>query len=315
MGFLLLALGLLSMAAGVVHFFKMKRMASAPFRRTGEIAAGAEVADPRGMVSAEGRIVALSAARAPCSGRACLFYEVEIERHWEKTVPTQKGSRKEVGKTRVATEKGGAVFLLDDGSGPLSIDARDGVDAELTTSHDQRIPTGATIPLELAFGDMRLATPMHLDSDRTVAFTAVERILAAEGSLYAYGRVANGAIGKPDLASLVLSRKGRAALVGGAKAKAAVGLVAGGLLTFIAIPAFLFAPSLTRFGAASDAREAPGTDTALPPAPSSPLPAPAPTPPPPHAAVTSSSPAAPSTPATGKKESGGSKPPAQMKKK
>src|ERR1700733_12736871 len=144
MGFLLLALGLLSIAFGLVYFFKMKRMASAPFRKTGEIAAQPSVADPRGMISAEGRIIATSPARAPCSGLACVYYEVDVEREWEKTIKTEKGNRKETGKARITTEKGGAVFQLDDGSGPVSIDARNGADVDLMKSHEQRIPVGTT---------------------------------------------------------------------------------------------------------------------------------------------------------------------------
>jgi hypothetical protein len=326
MGFVLLALGLLAIAFGLFYFFKMKRLASAPFKKTGEIATQPSAADARGMISAQGRVIATSPARAPCSGQACLYYEVTVERHWERSVATKNGTRKESGKTQVAKEHGGAVFQLDDGSGPLSVDSRDGADADLTRSHDQRIPVGETIPAELTFGTMRFAAPKHLagiGADATVAFTALEKTLPAEGTLYACGKLANGVIGKPSWTSLVLSRRGRAALIGWNKAKAFAGLLAGGLFTAAAIPALLFAP-LTGFGFTSDA--SPGANatassggvpaTSAPPPPSAtatpsvapPPPSPLPPPPPPVP-----------TPPTNKREaspaSGGTKSPASTRKK
>ncbi len=313
MGFLLLALGLFSMAVGLVYFVKMKRVASAPFRRTGEIAAEPKVADSRGMVSTEGRVVALSPSRAPCSGRACLYYEVTVERHWERTVRT----RKETGKTQIAVEKAGALFQLDDASGPVSVDARDGADVDLAKAHEERIPVGAPLPAELAFGKMRLATPRVFGSDRTVAFTAVERILTADGSLYAYGKLANGVIGTPGWTPLLLSRKRRASLVGGTRMKAAAGLLAGGLLTTGAIPAFLLAPGPPLFGAAPDANAStdgvPSAAASSPPPPAA-DPVPTALAVPPRATVAPASPAPLPTPGAGKKEPGAAKSPTTRKK-
>src|SRR5215472_14436950 len=162
LGAILLIIGLIAVVIGVVFFFKMKRMAAAPFHKTGEIAQNPGVADAKGMISTEGQIVAQQPVRAPCSGQPCLYYEVEISREWEKMVTTQQGTKKQTGTTKVTTNKGGAMFQLNDGSGPCNIDAREGVDADLSKTHDQKVTIGMTVPGEIVFGQMRMQTPVNL---------------------------------------------------------------------------------------------------------------------------------------------------------
>src|SRR5215472_1995795 len=231
LGAILLIIGLIAVVIGVVFFFKMKRMAAAPFHKTGEIGQNPGVADAKGMISTEGQIVAQNAVRAPCSGQPCLYYEVTVEREWEKMVTTQQGSKRQTGSTKVTTNKGGTIFQLNDGSGPVSIDAREGADADLQKSHDQKVPVGMMVPGEIVFGQMRMQTPANLGPERTTAFKATEKILAAQGNLYACGKLVNGAITKPGWTSLILSHKGRVALLGSTKTKAYGGIIVGAVLT------------------------------------------------------------------------------------
>jgi hypothetical protein len=283
MGFVLLALGIASLVAGGVFFLRMKRMESAPFRSTGEIARDPGVVDPRGMISTEGEIVSDAPALGPCSGKACLYYDVRVERHWDKTIPSPAASSNKTatGRTEILARKGGILFELDDGSGPVSVDARsrERVDCDLTPSHDQRIPIGTNPPIELVFGHLRVATPDHDGTDRTVAFTAVERILPAAGTLYVCGKLANGAISRPGWTPLLLSSRGRRAFMGGTRTKAWLGLVSGAVLTAGSVPASLLGwPS-------GDTRVQPSTlpDSSVsppPPANSENLPSPPPTAPP-----------------------------------
>ncbi len=241
-GAILLVIGLIALVVGIVFFLKMKRMAAAPFRKTGEIAANPGVADAKGMISTEGQIVAQNAIRAPCSGQPCLYYEIAVEREWEKMVTTQQGTKKQTGTTKVTTNKGGAIFQLNDGSGPVTVDAREGVDADLAKSHEQKVPIGMMVPGEIVFGQMRMQTPVNLGPERTTAFKATEKILAAQGNLYACGKLTNGTIAKPGWTSLILSHKGRDALLGSTKTKAFAGIIVGALFTLGSVPAFLFGP-------------------------------------------------------------------------
>ncbi len=242
LGVIVLLVGVVGLVIGLVFFLKMKRMAAAPFHKTGEIARNPGVADAKGMVSTEGQVNPQNAVRAPCSGQPCLYYEVTVERQWEKMVRTQNGTQKKTGSTNVLTNKGGAMFQLDDGSGPVNVDAREGVDGDLKKSHEERHPMGMMVPGELVFGQMRVQTPSHLSDDRTTGFRAVEKILPAEGSLYACGKLAGGAIAKPGWTSLILSHKGRDALMGSTKTKAYVGFAVGALFAVGSVPAFLFGP-------------------------------------------------------------------------
>jgi hypothetical protein len=244
LGVLLLIVGLVGLAIGVVFFMRLKKLASAPFRKTGEIAGNPTVTDAKGMISTEGQIVAPQPVRAPCSGQPCLYYEVTIEREWEKMVTTQQGTSKKTGTTKVTTNRGGAIFQVNDGSGAVNIDAREGVEADLNKVHDERVTIGMVIPGEVQFGQWRMQTPVNLGPDRTTAFKATEKILPAQGNLYACGKLVNGAISKPGWSALVLSHKGRDALMGSTKTKAVAGLVVGGLLTVSSVPAFLFGPKM-----------------------------------------------------------------------
>lgn len=242
LGAILLVIGLVGLVVGVVFFMKMKRMAAAPFKKTGEVASNPGVVDAKGMISTEGQIVAQNAVRAPCSGQPCLYFEVTVERQWEKMVTTQQGTKKQTGTTKVTTSKGGGIFQLDDGSGAVNIDAREGVDADLNKTHEEKRDIGMVVPGEIQFGQMRMQTPVNLGPERTTAFKATEKILPAQGNLYACGKLVNGAISKPGWTSLILSHKGREALMGSTKTKAMAGLIVGGLLTVGSIPAFLFGP-------------------------------------------------------------------------
>jgi E3 Ubiquitin ligase len=304
-GFALLVFGIVALALGTRAFFAMKELAIAPFRRTGEIAKDPALADHRGMVSAEGRIVADSPARAPCSGRDCLYYEVRIDRLWEKSIPVAKGTKTESGQVEVTTKRGGARFRIDDGTGPLAVDARHGAECDLVESHAQRIPVDDAAPAELIFGELRLPMPAVPDQDSTVAFTAIERILPAEGTLYVSGKLRSDGIGKPSWASLFLSTKGRGALLQATQTRAILGLVLGGFMTAASIPAFLSLTGSSPAAAAlpPDAGSSPAPPDAQTSAPSAspseparaaPSPAP-PTPQPPATVVPSPRPTPPRT--------------------
>jgi hypothetical protein len=294
MGFVLLALGIAFLVVGAVFFLRLKRMVFAPFRATGDISRDPDVADPRGMISTEGKVVSDAPALAPCSGEACLYYEVKVDRHWKRGRSSpdvgKNGKKADTGLTQIMSRKGGVLFELDDGSGPVSVDTRscEAVLANLRPSYDERIPIGTNPPSELVFGQMRVARPSDAARDRTIAFTVVERILPAAGILYACGKLANGAISSPGWTPLVLSSKGRRAFLVGTRSKAALGLVSGALLTAGSIPTLLLGwpPGGARLHAQSglDPSSVPATSatpTPTPPPPVAPPPRPAWFPPPP----------------------------------
>jgi len=243
-GMILDVLGFLGLIVGLVYFLKMKRIEGAPFHPTGQVASNPQLADPKGMVSAQGNIIAQQPVMAPISGRPCLYYEITITREWEKQETTQQGTRDVKGSDTIETRKVGAVFQINDGSGPVWVDAREGADADLTQTFNDRHPIGNMIPGEIQFGQMRMQTPHNHGNQRTLAFRAVEKVLPIEGTLYAAGKLVNGGIAKPGWRSLILSHKGREALLGSSKKLAMVGFIVGGLMLVGSIPAWIFGPKM-----------------------------------------------------------------------
>src|SRR4029079_13129367 len=116
---------------------KGKKILAAPFKKTGEIAQNPGVADAKGIVSCEGAISAQQPAMAPCSGTPCVYFEIEVIQEWKKHVITEDGSKTETGRDTIQCVTSGAVCVVDDGSGPVAIDAREGMDVELDKSFEQ----------------------------------------------------------------------------------------------------------------------------------------------------------------------------------
>jgi E3 Ubiquitin ligase len=313
-GFVLLTLGIAALIVGTLAFFEGKKLSVAPFHKTGDIASDPTLADVRGMIAAEGAVTCSAPLRAPCSGRPAVYFEVEVFRHWEKTVGVEEGGKPpktETGHTEIATQKKGATFQIDDGSGAVTVSAERGTLCDLVTSHEQRVEAEDAPPGELVFGEMRMAVPAPTTDDRTVAFSVKERILAAEGTVYACGRLHDGVIGKPGWTALRLSTRGRDALLGRTRVRAMLGLALGALLTLASIPAFLVvaAPLEAEASgvASASSAEAPPVPSSAPPAASPPAVPPPPPPPltlmPPPATATPPRPAPlpPPRPGAGKR--------------
>jgi hypothetical protein len=240
LGWLLLLAGIVAIALGTRSFFAMKRAADAPFKSTGEIAEDPDVADHRGMISTQGETSADAPLVAPCSRRPCLFYDIRIDRHWTKTLETPKGPKTETFRAQIDQRWAGVRFRIDDGSGPIGVDARRGAFCELVPSHEETVPAGdASMADELVFGEIHVPRPADGEHETTTAFTAVERILPAKGTVYARGKLHDGAIVKPGWTDLFLSTRSRESILGEKRTRATLGLALGALVTSVSIPVFL----------------------------------------------------------------------------
>lgn len=228
-GFLLIALALLALVIGIVQRGKGKKILAAPFRKTGEIAQNPSVADAKGVVSCEGAVAVQQPVLAPCSGKPCIYYEVEVFQEWSKTVVTENGTKTEKGSTSVQIVKSGAVFFLNDGSGHVAVDPREGMQVELDKSFEQEqaVAWGDAI-----FGQFRAHVPPSTGDKRGHGVKVVEKIVPPQGNLFVLGQLRNQAIGRPQgmLGSLLASRKGRDALLGGTKRNATLGFVAAAVM-------------------------------------------------------------------------------------
>lgn len=261
LGFFLVFLAFAGLLFGLLQHLKGKKILAAPFRKTGEIAQNPGVADAKGIVSCEGAVSAQQPAIAPCSGTACIYYEIQVVQEWSKHVMTENGSKTEKGKDTIQTVKSGAVFFVDDGSGPIAIDPREGMDVELDKSFEQsqNVSYG-----DVMFGQFHTNVPAASGDKHGHAVKVLEKIVPVQGAMFVMGQLANQAISKPQgmLGTLRASRKGRSALLGATKRNAMIGFVAGGLFflpgTGLAIFADPPAPTLPGEGACNILDESKG---------------------------------------------------------
>jgi hypothetical protein len=237
-GIVLIVVGLVGAVFGFLQHVKMKKILAAPFKKTGEIASNPQAGDAKGTVSTEGAIQVQQPLVAPCSGKPCIYYEIKVERNWEKQVNTENGVKTEKGWSTVSTSEQGSQFFVNDGSGPVGVDAREKVDTDLTKSFEQmqNVSYG-----DLVFGQYSVHVPYHGGDERTVGIRAIEKILPAEGNVFVMGKLAGGNITKQDgmLGKVLISTKGRDKLVGSTKRNSILGFVAGGLFFVGGIPAGL----------------------------------------------------------------------------
>lgn len=239
LGFFLLAVAVVLVIVGFMQRAKMKRILAAPFKKTGEIASNPQAGDAEGLVSTEGRIVAPQPILAPCSGKPCLYYEIKAERKWEKTVATEDGHKTQSGSSTISTTENGSVFQVDDGSGPIGVDAREKVDCDLTKSFEQTQGAWG----DVYFGQYHVHVPHSSGEEYTKGVTVTEKIIPAEGALFVLGKLAGGTITKRDgmLGKIMMSTKGRDSLIGSTKRNMILGFVFGGLSLGGGVPLSIFA--------------------------------------------------------------------------
>lgn len=224
-----------------MQHLKGKRILAAPFKTTGELQKNPVSPDAKGLISTEGDVVApAQTLLSPCTQTPCLYYEVEIKRLWEKTETTQDGEKTTKGSENVKTLKDGAVFGLDDGSGPMLVDASKGGDFD-TLKKTEKYEV-AVLP-RLDFGAFSMPLPSLPSGDWTRGFEAVEKIVPVEGKLFALGKLEAGRISKPGWRSMMFSSKGRDGLLASTAKKKKFSLIGSGVSAVIAIPLMIFAPA------------------------------------------------------------------------
>jgi hypothetical protein len=238
-GFFLVAVAIIAIVIGILQQMKAKKILAAPFKKTGEIAQNPQVADAKGTVSTEGAMVVQQPLMAPCSGKPCVYYEIELIRQWEKTVQTENGLKTEKGTSSISTTKTGSQFYLNDGSGPVGVDAREDLDCDMEKAFEQvqNVSYG-----DVVFGQYRAHVSYHGGDERTVGIKCVEKLVPAQGSLFVLGKLAAGVITKTDgmLGKLMASTKGRDKLLGATKRNALIGFIAGGLSIAGGVPMAIF---------------------------------------------------------------------------
>lgn len=235
-GFVVLALSVIAAIAGFMQRRKLGIIIATPFKKTAEAGASTDV------VSCEGNVQASQPLTAPCSGRPCIYYEIEVKQSWEKQVATENGMKKKTGTNTAHKAKAGSTFALDDGSGPVNVKVEDSIDGTFEQSFEGK-GAGAGY---MTFGQYQVNIG-HPSEGHATGTKCVEKIIPTDGRLFVLGKVDNHTIQKRDgmLGNIMLSTKGRDHLMGSSKRNMIMAFVAAGLMLPVggAMAAFGDAPA------------------------------------------------------------------------
>jgi hypothetical protein len=250
MGTLVLVIALGALGFGFMQHLKGKRILAAPFKKTGDLSRDPSSSDPKGAISTEGKVVPpAEAVFAPCSKTACLYYEVKIERLYEKQEKTQDGWKTVKGSDTLTTLKGGALAAVDDGTGAIPVDFSKGADFDNLKAGFKKELNGRGWSSNIQFGELNYDVPPIGSSDgHTIGFKATEKYVPVEGNLFVLGKLEGAKIVKPGWRSMMVSSKGRDGLLASTAKKKKFSLIGGGVSAVASIPLFIFAPAVSSSG-------------------------------------------------------------------
>lgn len=257
MGFLgaaLIALGVVGLIYGIMQRLKAGRVTDAPLATTGDVVSrGAAVAGPKGQISAQGTVMCQQPLYSPVTGTPCLFYELKVKSEWKDgdTVKTHE----------LEHQKVAAQFAINDGSGPVWVDLRQGGDFEPTQKKEQEQETGllkGIVGGELMFGNYRLQAGI---GNIGTKYTVTEEVLPMQQSVYVCGKLGEGGmITAPGWRNLIVSNKTRDQLLADSTktSKIALGVGGGGLLVgiILVVVSSMMGPSAAEIQAEADAAAA-----------------------------------------------------------
>jgi len=237
---ILIAGALVAFIVGAFLKYKGGRISKAPFVPTGQ-ATDPGKADPKGTISAEGQVSCPQPLTSPATGTPCLYYEIKVVGTWKEGDQTKD-------KTYVE-EKVAAPFTLDDGSGPVPIDASQGGDFDTQKTFDETKKEGffadlknaVGTPEPMMFGNYAFANPPMSKANK---FQCTERIVPVPPKAFVLGKLESGVITRAGMFGMILSEKGREGLLGasaknakmafvGGAAAGAVGLILGVASAFV----------------------------------------------------------------------------------
>jgi hypothetical protein len=226
-GVVVLVIGVAALIGGLLQRGKAGRISKTPFAATGEIAArGPDVAGPKGAVSTQGQLVVMGAAlTTPVTQRPCVYYHLRI------TCEYKSGDKQQ--KDTISDERQSVPFAVDDGSGPVAVNAGKGGDFEAAPSFRQSRTKGlgAAVKGTLDFGQgLRIPVSGRFNGYMIpdgAKITVEETHIPAAGTFYVNGKLDSGVIGSPSWRSLMIASAGRDQLLASAMKTAKILMIVG----------------------------------------------------------------------------------------
>jgi hypothetical protein len=216
-GIIIAGVGLLLALVGVLTRRKASRILAAPLMKTGEASRANGPASVQGTVRTQQPLI------APCTSTPCVYYQLKIE----KKVKTKQGGQVQTSWKKVIDQHFGSVFGIDDGTGMLPVHAQDAIDGDLEQSFSGAPPGGPGLGALAGLVPSTAGSP----NEEILEYRVTEKVLRADSRAFVLGSAQAGQLTKPGTAKLLVSTRGRDALVGSTKKKALAFLVVGGLAT------------------------------------------------------------------------------------
>lgn len=214
-GIIIAGVGLVLALGGVVIRSRAGRILAVPLGKT------AGIPQANGPYSAQGAVRPQQQMAAPCSGTPCVVFELVIE----AKVKEKRGGNTSTSWKKVATHRQGSAFALDDGSGAGFVRGTDDLEGDLEQTFKGPPPGGAGLGSLAGFVQQH---PNFGPGAEIQEYRVTERVIRAAGNLYALGVASGGQLGGGGK-KLLVSTRGRDAMVGSAKTKSLVMFIAGGL--------------------------------------------------------------------------------------
>lgn len=230
---------------GLFNHLKARRIVAAPFKTPSELSIDPSTSDPKGAISTEGRAQPLEQPLlSPCSQTPCLYYEVKVERLWEKSETSEDGTKTSKGKDTLDTIKGGALVGLTDGGGQVMVDLSKGADFDELTKGYQKELNGRSWSSQVLFGEFKYDVPALSTDKWTIGFKATEKFVPADASFFVLGKLDGDTIVKPSWRSMMVATKGREGLLGKVAKRAKFSFIGGGVTAAASVLLMIFGPSV-----------------------------------------------------------------------
>jgi hypothetical protein len=229
---ILVAGGIIALIFGVVQNLKAKRVSNATFGQTSDIASqGMEISGgSKKYVSVEGNVKCMALVKAPLSGADCLYWEYKAVGKWVEESKDSQGNVSRTTRTEdIQSMKAATPFMVDDGSGPVGIDASQGgnFDGMKQTFHQTQ---GVGLLSGLLNRNLTFGNGVQVPAGGKFQEVEVtESCLPMTARFFVMGKMtAPGVIGAPGWASMILTTKTRDDVIGSAAKNAKLLFMGGG---------------------------------------------------------------------------------------
>jgi hypothetical protein len=214
-GLIIAGVGLLLGVVGLVVRNKAGYILAVPVSKTGDIAR------VNGLASCQGAVRANQALLAPCTNMPCVYFELRIE----AKVKEKRGGQTTTKWKKLATHRQGLMFAVDDGSGSVLVPGQNDLDGDLTQTFVGPLPGGPGLGVLAGYVTNAPRLSPH---EEILEYKVTEKLIRTDATVFALGAVQNGQL-TGGAKKLLVSTRGRDALVGSAKTRALALMIAGGL--------------------------------------------------------------------------------------